>query len=265
MAKISVDLDDQLTNQFRNLAKVKFNKKRNFLALALKEAIDKWISEYKAPNRTICDFSSSNGYNQKPLESQIDSPLVVLESKEPSLNTLQNKNGHLFYTIGYQKKSLSVFIEYLKNKEIKTLVDIRRNIQSKKENFSGAELDSILRRNQIVYVSLPMLGPPSEMRYELYETKDYSKFFAKFRDYLDNNTNYLQKLNKLTSPICLLCYEDKASECHRSIVAEKLIELNKNWMVEHIELAKKEKKLEKDLTNFSTKVNSEDNQIFGCA
>lgn len=128
MAKISADLDEQLTNQFRNLAKIKFGKKKNFLA-------------------------------------------------------------------GYQNKALNVFIEYLKNKEIKTLVDVRRNIISKKENFSGAALDSILRRNHIVYVSLPMLVPPSEMRYELYETKDYSKFFTDFRNYLNNNINYLGVLN----------------------------------------------------------------------
>lgn len=264
MAKISADLDEQLTNQFRNLAKVKFGKKKNFLALALKEAIDKWISEYKIPNRTIDDFDCSKCYNQKPAESAINSSLIVLESKEPNLNNFQNKNGKLFYTIGYQNKTLNVFIDYLKEKEIKTLVDIRRNINSKKENFSGTELDNILRQNQIVYVSLPILGPPSEMRYELYETKNYSNFFNKFRNYLDKNVNYLEKINKLTTPICLLCYEDKASECHRSIVAEKLIELNQNWMVEHIELAKKGKK-EKELTNFNDSINSGENQILGCA
>ncbi len=262
MAKISVDIDEQLRNQFKNLAKKKFGKKKNFLALALNEAIGKWISEFKIPTKTIDDYSNLKDYNQKSIESVVDRSFsLVLESKEQDLNNYQNKNEKLVYTIGYQKKTLDVFIELLKKKDIKTLVDIRRNIKSQKENFSGTELDFILRQNQILYVSLPMLGPPSEMRYELYENKNYPVFFDKFRKYLNNNINYLEKINKLPFPICLLCYEDKASECHRSIVAEKLLELNKNWIVEHIELAKKEKKSEKDLTSFGTNTNTQDNQI----
>lgn len=262
MVKISADIDEQLRDQFRNLAKEKFSKKKDFLKLALKEAIGKWISEYKLPNKKIDDFNNLKDYNQRSIESIVDGSSGILKLKESDLNNFQSKNGNLFYTIGYQNKTISIFIELLKEKKIKTLVDIRRNIKSQKENFSGTELDNILRHNQIMYVSLPMLGPPSEMRYELYETKNYPVFFDKFRKYLNNNSNYLEKINKLTSPFCLLCYEDKASECHRSIVAEKLIELNKNWMVEHIELIKKKKKSEKDLTSFGDNINPDDNQVF---
>ncbi len=261
MAKISTNIDEQLRDKFKSLAKQKFGKKRDFLTLALNEAIDKWITEYKIPNKKIDDFSDSKDYFQKPTASSINgSSEVALKSKELDLNNFQSKNENVFYTIGYQNKTLSVFIELLKEKKIKTLVDIRRNIKSQKENFSGIELDNILRHNHIIYVSLPILAPPSEMRYELYATKNYHVFFDKFRKYLNNNINYLGKINKLTSPFCLLCYEDKASECHRSIVAEKLIELNKNWMVEHIELTKKQKKSERDLTNFGY-INPEDNRV----
>ncbi|KCZ70903.1 hypothetical protein ANME2D_02929 [Candidatus Methanoperedens nitroreducens] len=262
MVKISIEIDAQLKNQFKSLAIEKFGKKKNFLALALNEAIDRWISEFKLPNKTFEDFSDSKESTQKYADVVIEgSSKNLLESKEVNLKDFQDTNIKLFYTIGYQNKNINFFIELLKKKGIKTLVDIRRNINSKKENFSGVELEHILRQHQIIYVSLPILGPPSEMRYELYNTKNYHIFFDKFRNYLKNNINNLKKINKLTFPICLLCYEDKASECHRSIVAEKLIELNNEWMVEHIELAKKEWISEKDLTSFDVKIENANSQI----
>ena len=246
MAKISAKIDDQIRNQFKNLAKEKFGKKRNFLALALNEAIDNWISEFKNPNKKIEDFDRNLklSVNNTPSESSI-------VPKESNLTDSQKENNiKLFYTIGYQNKNITLFLELLKKNGIKTLIDIRRNINSRKKNYSGVELDNLLRQHQIIYVSLPILGPPPEMRYELYDTKNYHVFFDKFRNYLNNNINYLEKMNKLTFPICLLCYEDKASECHRSIVAEKLIELNNKWTVEHIELAQNKKTYKKDLINF---------------
>ncbi len=256
MAKISAEIDEQVKNQFRNLAKEKFGKKKNFLTLALNEAIDRWISEFKRPNKTIEDFEQN--LKSSLINTSSESSKIL---KEPNLDSHVETNIRLFYTIGYQNKNINLFIELLKRNEIKTLVDIRRNINSKKENFSGIELDNILRQHQIMYVSLPSLGPPTEMRYELYDTKNYLAFFDKFRKYLNNNINYLEKMNKLTFPICLLCYEDKASECHRSIVAEKLMELNNKWVVEHIELAQNKQKYEKDLTSFDINNKIPTNQI----
>ncbi len=255
MAKISTEIDEQVKNQFRNLAKEKFGKKKNFLALALNQAIDKWISEYKHPNKTIEDFEQNL---EVSLINRYSESSKIL--KEPNLDSHVETNIKLFYTIGYQNKNINLFLELLKKNGVKTLVDIRRNINSQKENFSGVELDNILRQHQIMYVSLPSLGPPNEMRYELYDSKNYLAFFDKFRMYLNNNIHYLEKINKLTFPICLLCYEDKASECHRSIVAEKLIELNNKWMVEHIELARNKQPYEKDLTSFDVKNKTPINQ-----
>ncbi len=257
MAKISAEIDEHVKNQFRNLAKEKFGKKKNFLTLALNEALDKWISEFKHPNKSIEDFEQKwkKTVNDTPSENSI-----VL--KEPNLiDSHQETNIKLFYTIGYQNKNINLFLELLKKNGIKTLVDIRRNINSRKENFSGVELDNILRQHQIIYVSLPLLGPPPEMRYELYNSKNYLVFFEKFRKYLNNNINYLEKMNKLTFPICLLCYEDKAAECHRSVVAEKLIELNNKWKFENIELAQNKQSYKKDLTSFDIKNKTSINQI----
>lgn len=257
MAKISAEIEEQVKNQFRNLAKEKFGKKKNFLALALNEAIDKWISEFKRPNKTIEDFEQNP---KKAIAGTLSEDSIVLN--EPNLiDSHEEADIRLFYTIGYQNKNINLFLQLLKKNGIRTLVDIRRNIKSQKENFSGVELDNILRQHQIVYVSLQLLGPPPEIRYELYNTKNYIVFFDKFRKYLNNNINYLEKMNKLTFPICLLCYEDKASECHRSIVAEKLIELNNKWKVEHIELAQNKQSFEKDLTRFDVKYNTPINQI----
>ncbi|CAG0999121.1 MAG: hypothetical protein MPEBLZ_04516 [Candidatus Methanoperedens nitroreducens] len=261
MVKISAEIDEELKNQFKGLAIEKYGKKKNVLALALKEAIDRWISEFKLPNKTFEDFSDSKVSNQKSAITVIEvSSNNLLESKEP-IKDLQDIDLKLLYTIGYQNKNINLFIELLKKKEIKTLVDIRRNINSKKENFSGVELDHILRQHKITYVSLSLLGPPPEMRYELYDTKNYPVFFEKFKNYLNNNINYLEKINKLTFPICLLCYEDKASECHRSVVAEKLKELNNKWIIEHIELTKKDLTYKKDLTSFDIKIETVKNEM----
>lgn len=138
-----------------------------------------------------------------------------------------------FFTIGYGGRKPEDFIDLLKAKGIATLVDVRLRPDrasmgvyvKAKEAVKG--LEALLNRNGIAYVSLIELG----------------NLFLEFDDWQQRYTQLLEKSGNLvlerllsieTRPICLMCAEKKAEECHRRQIADYLV-AQKGWMVEHIE------------------------------
>jgi len=130
------------------------------------------------------------------------------------------------FTIGFTKKSAEEFFELLKKNKVSLLLDIRLK--------NNSQLAGFAKGDDLKYFTKEILGidyihdvrfSPTE---ELFDSNkkgnmswsDFEKEFKKVmveRDLINVIKN--EYINKLDG-ICLLCSEEKASKCHRSLVAE---------------------------------------------
>ncbi len=126
------------------------------------------------------------------------------------------------YTIGYESRSLDSFLDSLRQNHIEQVIDVRQVPMSRKPGFSKGKLSSALEGAGISYVHVKELGSSKEMREKLHATKDYDAFFYDYRYYLGTHFALVQQAWELASEkrSCLLCFEKKPSECHRSVIAE---------------------------------------------
>lgn len=141
------------------------------------------------------------------------------------------------YTIGYSGHTVDTFIETLHATGIEMLVDIRRTPLSRKKGFSKTALQRALEDADIAYRHIPTLGSPPELRRDVQKAKDYSAFFASFREYLQSRTDDVSQAAELvaTQRFCLMCVEQCPDECHRSVVAEAIASsLHDRVIVEHL-------------------------------
>lgn len=138
-----------------------------------------------------------------------------------------------FYTIGYGGRAPEDFIDLLKHNGIATLVDVRLRPDRAsmgvyvKAKTADKGLEALLNRNGIAYISLIELG----------------NLFMEFDDWQQRYTQLLEKsgdllLERLQTveqhPVCLMCAEKKAEECHRRQIADYLV-AQKGWTIEHIQ------------------------------
>jgi len=83
----------------------------------------------------------------------------------------------LAYTIGYADKQIGEFLDILKARGVKVLIDVRYNAVSCKPEFSKSRLKEYLEANGIRYLHVRELGVPRAVRNRLIETGDYEWFF----------------------------------------------------------------------------------------
>jgi len=81
-------------------------------------------------------------------------------------------------------------------------------------------------------VHFKQLGSPKPLRDELKATKNYVSFFAEMDKHLSTQTEALESAYEhvMDRTCCLMCFEKLAAECHRKVVARKLIERNGNGL-----------------------------------
>jgi len=137
---------------------------------------------------------------------------------------MPNKSENIF-TIGFTKKSASVFFKTLKEAGVERVIDVRLNNISQLAGFSKKDdlqyfLQEII---QVDYVHLPLLAPSQELftRYKRHKGawSEYERAFLalmqerRIEEHLDR---------RLIAGGCLLCSEEKPHFCHRRLVAEYL-------------------------------------------
>jgi len=133
------------------------------------------------------------------------------------------------YTIGFTQKTAEEFFELLKTNSIKSLIDIRYSNNTHLSGFSKiTHLPYFLKEIcGISYFYIRELAPTEKM------STDYKKGIISWKQYEDLFSELMKRRNaivKLNSslpegPICLLCGELKATNCHRRLVAEMLKEI----------------------------------------
>ena len=136
------------------------------------------------------------------------------------------------FTIGYGGRTREDFIGLLKRNDVRTLVDVRLRPDRAsmgiwvKAKTSDKGIEKTLIDAGIGYKSLIELG-------NIF--LEFSDWQVRYRQLLDVAGELLiTRLAGLLGPLCLLCAEKRASECHRQEVAAYLAK-NKGYDVQHLE------------------------------
>ena len=157
-----------------------------------------------------------------------------LLSKEELEKIQYQKNRYvqtesILFTIGYEGFTLETYLRQLMTNDVRVLCDVRKNAFSMKYGFSKNILQKACEGVGIHYVHVPELGIESEQRQTLKTQHDYDVLFERYEQTtLKNNWKYLLEVRELISQygrICLTCYEKDPKQCHRTRVAQALMQI----------------------------------------
>ena len=178
-------------------------------------------------------------YPYYAIKSEIAADLMTAEEQEKIKACTPVAADKVLFTIGYEGNSFENYLNRLIKKNVKLLVDVRKNPLSRKYGFSKGTLSKTLEKLGIEYLHKPELGIVSEKRKDLKTDRDYQLLFEAYKQTVikDNQKSLkdLLRLVKSKKRIALTCFEAKPSECHRGQVAEAIERLPAwNYEVVHI-------------------------------
>lgn len=129
------------------------------------------------------------------------------------------------YTIGYQGAGLDAFLACLAANRVRTLADIRFHPFSRRLEFRQGALRGDVERAGIAYRHFKDLGNPPPGRAAAMEG-DMATYRRVFLAHLGTPParRALGEVIALAAegPVCLMCLERDAKDCHRLMVAERL-------------------------------------------
>ncbi len=130
-------------------------------------------------------------------------------------------------TIGYEGRTVDDLIAALRDAGAELLIDVRAVAASRRPGFSKTALSGALREAGIDYLHLRALGTPKPGR-EAARKGRAAEMRAVFEDHLgtpEAELAFEQALGAAREQrSALLCFERDPACCHRSIVAERLVE-----------------------------------------
>jgi uncharacterized protein (DUF488 family) len=131
------------------------------------------------------------------------------------------------FTIGYEGKTQAEFLDELEAGEVELVIDVRAVAASRRPGFSKTALAGGLRERGIDYLHLRSLGTPAAGR-QAARAGRIAEMRAIYADQLETPEAALaleQALAEaLLRPSALLCYEREAPDCHRSMLARRIVE-----------------------------------------
>lgn len=143
------------------------------------------------------------------------------------------------YTMGYEGLDGRQFLANLVHYGVNVVADIRKIPLSRKKGFSKTALKEMLSHRNIEYLNFQGLGAPKEIRDELYQSRDYNRFFKKYIESISDRHDLLKTIHILIESgknVSLLCFERDPEQCHRKVVAEQIKKIDGNGLtVKHIQ------------------------------
>jgi len=139
-------------------------------------------------------------------------------------------------TVGYERRTVDELITTLTRAAVEVLVDVRLTPLSRKPGLSKNRIATRLYAAGIDYLHLPQLGNPRDNRDGLRRGDDAA--VAKYRDVLRTPEGQaaLDQLLRLATHrrVAVMCFEREAAECHRSMVADALVEARATLRIVHL-------------------------------
>lgn len=131
------------------------------------------------------------------------------------------------FTIGYEGKTLDEFLGELTAAGVTLLIDVRAVAASRRPGFSKTALSGALGERGIGYLHLRALGTPAAGR-QAARAGRVAEMRAIYADQLETPEASLAMEQLLAAagehPSALLCFEKEAAGCHRSMLAERVLE-----------------------------------------
>ncbi len=130
-------------------------------------------------------------------------------------------------TIGYEGRTQDEFVDLLKGARAELLIDVRAIAASRRPGFSKTALAGALREAGIDYIHLRALGTPKPGRDAA--RKGHAEEMRRiYEGQLATPEAQLALEQALSAALerrsALLCFERDPGCCHRTIVAERLLE-----------------------------------------
>lgn len=133
----------------------------------------------------------------------------------------------VFFTVGYEGTDIERFVRTLMAAGVKRLADVRAVAVSRKAGFSKTKLAERLAAEGIEYSHFVDLGDPKPGR-EAARAGDYDLFRSIYGVHIETSAaqTSLRELvaSVRSAPTCLLCFERDPETCHRTIVAQEIVE-----------------------------------------
>lgn len=130
-------------------------------------------------------------------------------------------------TIGYEGKTQAEFLDELVAAGVALLIDVRAVAASRRPGFSKTALANGLRERGIDYLHLRPLGTPADGRAAARAGKvaEMRRIYAAQLETPEALLAMEQALDAASERhAALLCYERDAPDCHRSMLAERMLE-----------------------------------------
>lgn len=131
------------------------------------------------------------------------------------------------FTIGYEGKTQAEFLEELRAAGVELLIDVRAVAASRRPGFSKTALANGLRECGIDYLHLRSLGTPADGRQAARAGRvaEMRAIYAKQLETPEAGLALEQALAEAAGrPSALLCYERDAPDCHRSMLAQRMVD-----------------------------------------
>ena len=131
------------------------------------------------------------------------------------------------FTIGYEGKTVAEFLGQLAASGADLLIDVRAVAASRRPGFSKTAMSGALREKGIDYLHLRALGTPKAGR-EAARKGRIAEMRAIYEEQLATPEAELAMEQALGAAlerrVALLCFEADSADCHRAVVAERLLE-----------------------------------------
>jgi uncharacterized protein (DUF488 family) len=130
------------------------------------------------------------------------------------------------FTIGYEAKTLDEFLGELTAAGVEAVLDVRAVAASRRPGFSKTALAGALAERGIGYRHFRALGTPSDGRTAARagRTGEMRRIYAGQLETPEAGLQMEQAIEAaLERPSALLCYERGAPECHRAMLAERMV------------------------------------------
>lgn len=134
------------------------------------------------------------------------------------------------YTIGYGGRKPGDFLDLLRAKGIRAIVDVRLHPKAytafyTKTKTADKGIQRLLDSAGIQYFSFVEMGNP------FHDLPDWEQQYRRLL--AEKGEQLVKPLDDVPEPFCLLCSEKLVAECHRRLIADFLAA--KGHMIEHIE------------------------------
>ena len=131
------------------------------------------------------------------------------------------------FTIGYEGKTQDEFLRELEEAGVALVIDVRAVASSRRPGFSKTALAGALRERGIDYLHLRPLGTPAAGREAARKgrAEEMRAIYAGQLELPEAELSIAQALEAAGErPSALLCYEADAAGCHRTMLAERMLD-----------------------------------------